>query len=163
MQALRVALLRAPPNTFFEDTFMWSGEDAFPQPNFPPPPNYPTKTPFEDTFPAAEFPPATEWLTEDAFRRRFSRSRCLWNDGKCGIKQCGVEMWRQTLMWRQSEMCRQTMWRQNVAPNTPCTKRSSRKCVFKKGIQWQAQKCYTKCLHPVDLYELMPLQMPSGF
>ena len=163
MQALRVALLRAPPNTFFEDTFMWSGEDAFP---------------------AAEFPPATKLPNEDAFRRHFSRSRISprhrmthrrrfsktlfpqpaplkwW---KCGIKQCGVEMWRQTLMWRQSEMWRQTMWRQNVAPNTPCTKRSSRKCVFKKGIQWQAQKCYTKCLHPVDLYELMPLQMPSGF
>ena len=54
VQALRVALLRAPPNTFFEDTFMWSGEDAFP---------------------AAEFPPATELLSEGAFGRRFSRSR----------------------------------------------------------------------------------------
>ena len=53
-QALRVALLRAPPNTFFEDTFMWSGED---------------------TFPAAEFPSATELPREDAFRRHFSRSR----------------------------------------------------------------------------------------
>ena len=36
VQALRVALLRAPPNTFFEDTFMWSGEDAFPAAEFPP-------------------------------------------------------------------------------------------------------------------------------
>ena len=53
-QALRVALLRAPPNTFFEDTFMWSGED---------------------TFPGAEFPSATELPREDAFRRHFSRSR----------------------------------------------------------------------------------------
>ena len=53
-QALRVALLRAPPNTFFEDTFMWSGED---------------------TFPAAEFPSATELPREDVFRRHFSRSR----------------------------------------------------------------------------------------
>ena len=53
-QALRVALLRAPPNTFFEDTFMWSGED---------------------TFPAAKFPSATELAREDAFRRHFSRSR----------------------------------------------------------------------------------------
>ena len=53
-QALRVALLRAPPNTFFEDTLMWSGED---------------------TFPAAEFLPATELPREDAFRRHFSRSR----------------------------------------------------------------------------------------
>ena len=75
-------------------------------------------------------------------------SKCAVRD-KCGgasemmemwVKQCGVEMWRQTLMWRQSEM-----WRQNVAANTPCTKLSSRKCVFKTGIQWQAQKCYTKC------------------
>ena len=54
VQALRVALLRAPPNTFFEDTFMWSGEDAFP---------------------AAEFPPATELPNEDAFGRHFCRSR----------------------------------------------------------------------------------------
>ena len=54
VQALRVALLREPPNTFFEDTFMWSGEDAFP---------------------AAEFPPATELPNEDAFGRRFCRSR----------------------------------------------------------------------------------------
>ena len=53
-QALRVALLRAPPNTFFEDTFMWSGED---------------------TSPAAEFPSGTELPREDAFRRHFSRSR----------------------------------------------------------------------------------------
>ena len=53
-EALRVALLRAPPNTFFEDTFMWSGED---------------------TFPAAEFPSATELPREDVFRRHFSRSR----------------------------------------------------------------------------------------
>jgi len=49
-----------------------------------------------------------------------------------------MEMRGQTM--RQSEM-----WRQNVAANTPCTKLSSRKCVFKTGIQWQAQKCYTKC------------------
>ena len=47
----------------------------YPQPNFPPPPNYLAKTLFEDTFPAAEFLPATELPTEDAFRRRFSRSR----------------------------------------------------------------------------------------
>ena len=53
-QALRVALLRVPPNTFFEDTFMWSGED---------------------TFPAAEFPSATELPREDVFRRHFFRSR----------------------------------------------------------------------------------------
>ena len=53
-QALRVALLRAPPNTFFEDTFMWSGED---------------------TFRAAEFPSATELPREDVFRRHFTRSR----------------------------------------------------------------------------------------
>ena len=53
-QALRVALLRAPPNTFFEDTFMWSGEDAFR---------------------AAEFPSATELPREDVFRRHFTRSR----------------------------------------------------------------------------------------
>ena len=51
---MRVALLRAPPNTFFEDAFTWSGED---------------------TFPAAEFPSATELPREDAFRRHFSRSR----------------------------------------------------------------------------------------
>ena len=47
----------------------------FPQPNFPPPPNYLAKTLFEDTFPAAEFLPATELPREDAFRRHFSRSR----------------------------------------------------------------------------------------
>ena len=47
----------------------------FPQPNFPPPPNYLAKTLFEDTFPAAEFTTATELHTEDAFRRRFCRSR----------------------------------------------------------------------------------------
>ena len=57
-------------------------------------------------------------------------------------------MWRQAQMWWQSEMSRQTMWRQNVASDTPFAKLSSRKCVFKKGIQWQAQKCYTKCLCP---------------
>ena len=57
-------------------------------------------------------------------------------------------MWRQAQMWWQSEMWRQTMWRQNVASDTPFAKLSSRKCVFKKGIQWQAQKCYTKCLCP---------------
>ena len=47
----------------------------YPQPNFPPPPNYLAKTLFEDTFPAAAFLPATELPTEDAFRRHFSRSR----------------------------------------------------------------------------------------
>ena len=64
----------------------------FPQPNFPPPPNYLAKTLFEDTFPAAEFLPATELPredafpaaeflpatelpTEDAFRRHFFHSR----------------------------------------------------------------------------------------
>ena len=57
-------------------------------------------------------------------------------------------MWRQAQMWWQSEMWRQTMWRQNVASDTPFAKLSSRKCVFKKGIRWQAQKCYTKCLCP---------------
>ena len=67
---------------------------------------------------------------------------------KCGVKQCGVKMWRQAQMWWQSEMWRQTTWRQNVASDTPFAKLSSRKCVFKKGIQWQAQKCYTKCLCP---------------
>ena len=67
---------------------------------------------------------------------------------KCGVKQCGVKMWRQAQMWWQSEMWRQTMWRQNVASDTPFAKLFSRKCVFKKGIQWQAQKCYTKCLCP---------------
>ena len=71
---------------------------------------------------------------------------------KCGVKQCGVKMWRQAQMWWQSEMWRQTMWRQNVASDTPFAKLSSRKCVFKKGIQWQAQKCYTKCLCPAYLY-----------
>ena len=71
---------------------------------------------------------------------------------KCGVKQCGVKMWRQAQMWRQSEMWCQTMWRQNVASETHFTKLSSRKFVFKKGIQWQAQKCYTKCLWPIILY-----------
>ena len=71
---------------------------------------------------------------------------------KCGVKQCGVKMWRQAQMWRQSEMWRQTMWRQNVTSNTPLTKLCFRKCVFKKGIQWQAQKYYTICLYPVFLY-----------
>ena len=70
---------------------------------------------------------------------------------KCGVKQCGVKMCCQAQMWWQSEMWRQTMWRQNVASDTPFAKLSSRKCVFKKGIQWQAQKCYTKCLCPVEL------------
>ena len=68
---------------------------------------------------------------------------------KCGVKQCGVKMWRQAQMWRQSEMWRQTMWRQNVASGTPLTKLCFRKCVFKKGIQWHAQKYYTICLYPV--------------
>ena len=67
---------------------------------------------------------------------------------KCGVKQCGVKMWRQAQMWWQSEMWRQTMRRQNVASDTPFAKLSSKKCVFKKGIQWQAQKYYTKCLCP---------------
>ena len=40
-------------------------------------------------------------------------------------------MWRQAQMWWQSEMWRQTMWRQNVASDTPFAKLSSRKCVFK--------------------------------
>ena len=51
-------------------------------------------------------------------------------------------------------MWRQTMWRQNVASDTPFAELSSRKCVFKKGFQWQAQKCYTKCLCPV-LYDFI--------
>ena len=94
-----------------------------------------------------------------------------WNNvaSQCGVRHyCGgafemmemwqQTMWRQTLMWRQSEMWRQTMWRQNVAPNTPCAKRSSRKCLFKKGIQWQAQKCYAKCLHPEIMDTNIPMQ-----
>ena len=56
-----------PPN--------YLAKTLFPQPNFSPPPNCPPKTLFEDTFPAAEFLPATELPTEDAFRRHFSRSR----------------------------------------------------------------------------------------
>ena len=72
---------------------------------------------------------------------------------KCGVKQCGVKMWRQAQMWRQSEMWRQTMWRQNVASGTLLTKLCFRKCVFKKGIQWQAQKYYTICLYPVYMYK----------
>ena len=71
---------------------------------------------------------------------------------KCGVKQCGVKMWRQAQMWQQSEMWRQTMWRQNVASGTALTKLCFRKCVFKKGIQWQAQKYYTICLYPVYIY-----------
>ena len=63
-------------------------------------------------------------------------------------------MWRQAQMWWQSEMWRQTMWRQNVASDTPFAKLSSRKCVFKKRIQWQAQKCYTKCLCPAISYDI---------
>ena len=95
-QALRVALLRAPPNTFFEDTFMWSGEDTFPAAEFPSATELPrenvfrrhfsrsrisprhritSRRRFSKTFPAAEFLPATELPTEDAFRRHFSRSR----------------------------------------------------------------------------------------
>lgn len=49
---------------------------------------------------------------------------------KCGVKQCGLKMWRQTHMWRQGEMWRQTMWCQNVVSDTALTKQSFMKCVF---------------------------------
>ena len=71
-------------------------------------------------------------------------------------------MWRQAQMWWQSEMWRQTMRRQNVASDTPFAKLSSRKCVFKKGIQWQAQKCYTKCLRPALLNTFFPHFIPPA-
>ena len=58
MPALRVALLWAPPNTSFEDPFMWQGEDTFPAAEFPPPPNYLSKTLFQDTFSSTNFRPA---------------------------------------------------------------------------------------------------------
>ena len=51
------------------------------------------------------------------------------------------------------------------APNAPIRALSSRrgpvlphKCVFKKGIQWRPQKCYTQCRHNVNMMKRIILK-----